>query len=82
MSKPLTFEEVVPFAHGVFFLIKPPIIWWWFWVLFPLPDLSVIGYPWSPKESPRFYNAVNLKVLGYGLKHEINVKDINPKEIR
>jgi hypothetical protein len=51
-------------------------------VLIPLPDLSVIGYLWSPKERSGFYNAVYLKVLGYGLKHEINVKDINLKEIR
>jgi len=40
-----------------------PYAWWWYWVLFLVPDLSMIGYLFNTKIGAFCYNLVHHKGL-------------------
>lgn len=49
-----------------------PYAWWWYWVLFLAPDLSMVGYLFNTKTGAFCYNLVHHKgltvlcfILGY-----------------
>ena len=42
-----------------------PYAWWWYWLLFLTPDISMIGYAINTKFGAAFYNVVHHKGLAF-----------------
>lgn len=78
MKTTLKSEELIMFVLGIFAFNQLCFVWWWFLVLFLVPDISMLGYLVNPKIGAITYNlfhhkgiAILLYVLGVFLKMEI-----------
>ncbi|WP_338356545.1 DUF4260 domain-containing protein [Yeosuana marina] len=78
MKSTLKLEELLMFVLGVLAFNQLNFAWWWFLVLFLVPDISMLGYLINPKFGAITYNlfhhkgiAILLYVLGVLFKMEI-----------
>jgi hypothetical protein len=72
MKNILRLEEAAQWALTIFLSLQLPFAWWWYWVLFLTPDVSMIGYLITTKIGAFTYNIVHHKgiavfVYGAGL---------------
>jgi hypothetical protein len=72
MKNILRLEEAAQWALTIFLSLQLPFAWWWYWVLFLTPDVSMIGYLINTKIGAFTYNIVHHKgiavfVYGAGL---------------
>ncbi|WP_166966929.1 DUF4260 domain-containing protein [Yeosuana marina] len=78
MKSTLKLEELLMFVLGVLAFNQLNFAWWWFLVLFLVPDISMLGYLINPKFGAITYNlfhhkgiAILLYVLGVLFKMEV-----------
>lgn len=60
-------EELAMLLLGIFAFSQLDFSWWWFPLLFLLPDLGMLGYIFSNKTGAFFYNLFHHKGLAIGL---------------
>lgn len=72
MHKALKMEELAMFGFSIYLFTITEFHWWWYPVLFLLPDIGMIGYIINSKVGAITYNllhdkatAVILKIIGY-----------------
>ena len=63
----LKLEQAALFLLGVYLFTTLNYAWWWFPVLFFLPDLSMLGYVAGPRVGAAIYNVVHHKAVGMGI---------------
>ncbi len=63
MKQLISLEEVAQCAFAVFLNTYLPYAWWWYWVWFLAPDLSMIGYVINTKVGAFTYNIVHHKAI-------------------
>lgn len=70
-------EEFTMLLLGIFAFRQLDFAWWWFPLLFLLPDLGMLGYIFNNKTGAFFYNlfhhrglAIMLWIFGFGLQQE------------
>ena len=64
MKNLLKLEEIFMFALSIFLFTKLDFAWWWYPVLIFTPDLSMIGYAFSPQIGAATYNFIHHKAIG------------------
>ena len=64
MKNLLKLEEIFMFALSIFLFTKLDFAWWWYPVLIFTPDLSMIGYAFSPQMRAAPYNFIHHKAVG------------------
>ncbi|MFC7358029.1 DUF4260 domain-containing protein [Jejudonia soesokkakensis] len=67
MKVHLKIEELFQLLLGIWLFSLSPYAWWWFPVLFLLPDLGMLGYLINPKIGAFMYNLLHSKVLAIAL---------------
>lgn len=67
MKSLLKLEELGSLLLGVYLFTTLDLSWWWFFGLFLLPDISMLGYLFGPKVGAWSYNLFHLKILGVAL---------------
>lgn len=77
MKNTIKIEELMMFIVSIVFFNELSFSWWWYLVLFLLPDISFIGYAVSTKFGAYCYNfahhkgiAIALCLFGIYLKNE------------
>lgn len=63
MKLTLQLEEWAQFGLSIYIFSMLDFAWWWFPVLFFLPDLSMIGYALGTKSGATVYNLFHNKAL-------------------
>lgn len=63
MKTLLKIEELFSALLAFYLFLALPYAWWWFFVLFLLPDISMVGYLISPKLGAVTYNFVHHKAI-------------------
>ncbi|MCF4100219.1 DUF4260 domain-containing protein [Gillisia sp. M10.2A] len=78
MKIALKLEELVMLALGIFGFYYLQFSWWWFFGLFLLPDVSMLGYLVNNRVGAFFYNmfhhkgiAILIYLIGFFLNNEI-----------
>lgn len=61
MKTLLTLEEIALLAFTLFLNTYLPYAWWWYWVWFLAPDLSMLGYVVNTRTGAYTYNLVHHK---------------------
>jgi len=64
MKQLLKLEELGSLVIGVYLFSTLDLSWWWFFGLFLLPDISMLGYLFETKIGAWSYNFFHLKILG------------------
>jgi hypothetical protein len=67
MKNLLKLEELFMFALSIFLFSKLSFAWWWYPVLLFTPDLSMVGYIFSPQIGAGTYNFIHHKALGISI---------------
>lgn len=57
----LKLEEVAQLVLAVYLNTFLPFEWWWYWVLFLTPDISMVGYLVNTKIGAATYNFIHHK---------------------
>ncbi len=63
MKTVLRLEELGLFLFSVYLFSRLPYAWWWFPVLFFVPDLGMLGYLGGPRVGAFIYNLVHHRGL-------------------
>ncbi|WP_417885158.1 DUF4260 domain-containing protein [Zunongwangia sp.] len=63
MNNTLKLEELAMFGLSVFAFSMLPYFWWWFAILFFVPDIGMVGYIWGAKTGAFVYNVLHHKAL-------------------
>ena len=63
MKTALRLEELGFFLFSIFLFSQLPFPWWYFPVLFLVPDLGMLGYLVGPGIGPAIYNLVHHRLL-------------------
>ncbi len=78
MKNIIKIEELAMFILSIVLFNQLHFVWWWFIVLFFVPDLSMIGYAINTKIGAFSYNffhhkavAINIGLIGFYLHNEI-----------
>lgn len=78
MNKILKLEELAMFLGGIFAFNFLNFDWWWFPVLFFIPDIGMLGYMYGNKTGAAIYNlwhhkglAIVLGIVGILMDDEI-----------
>jgi hypothetical protein len=66
MKNILRLEEAAQWAATILLSLQLPYAWWWYWVLFLTPDISMIGYLINTKIGAFTYNLVHHKGTAVG----------------
>jgi hypothetical protein len=66
MKNILRLEEAAQWAATIVLSFQLPYAWWWYWVLFLTPDVSMIGYLINTKIGAFTYNLVHHKGVAVG----------------
>jgi hypothetical protein len=61
MKTLLKSEEALQFALAAYLNTFLPFDWWWYWALFLLPDIGMIGYVFNHKAGALTYNLFHYK---------------------
>ena len=61
MKNILKLEEIALFALSIYLFSLLNFDWWWYLVLFFLPDVSFVGYALNPKVGALAYNILHHK---------------------
>lgn len=61
MKNLLRLEELMQLGLTVFLFIFLPYAWWWYVVLFLLPDIGILGYVVNPRVGALTYNVLHHK---------------------
>jgi hypothetical protein len=62
-------EEFAMFAVGIFLFTQLHVAWWWFLILFLLPDIRNAGYLWNKKTGDCHYTeSYNRSMSGEGMR--------------
>lgn len=64
MQRILTIEFAALFALAILLFSALPFPWWWFPLLFLVPDVSMIGYLAGPRAGAITYNLVHTLTFG------------------
>lgn len=64
MKSILKTEELAMFALSILLFQQLSFAWWWFVLLFLLPDISILAYLINSKTGAFFYNLFHFKALG------------------
>jgi hypothetical protein len=74
----LRIEELSYFVLSIFLFVQLDYAWWWYPLLFFLPDLGMLGYLRNPKMGALIYNLIHHKgfslaiyIIGYLLGNQI-----------
>ncbi|WP_053990907.1 DUF4260 domain-containing protein [Mangrovimonas sp. TPBH4] len=67
MKRSLKIEELLMFLLGVYAFYTLSYSWWWFLVLFLLPDLGMLGYLLNSKIGAITYNLCHHKAIAVAL---------------
>jgi len=61
MKNLLKVEEAMQWIATIYLSYQLPVPGWWYWALFLLPDLSMLGYVVNPRIGATTYNFVHHK---------------------
>jgi hypothetical protein len=61
MKNILRLEEAAQWSATIILSLQLPYAWWWYWLLFLTPDVSMIGYLVNTKTGAFTYNLVHHK---------------------
>ena len=61
MKNYLRWEEALQFIAAAYFAYQLPYAWWWYWVLFLTPDISMLGYLFNTRLGAISYNLIHHK---------------------
>jgi hypothetical protein len=67
MKTLLKLEELFMFGITIFLFSKMDFAWWWYLVFLFTPDLSMLGYVFSPQIGAWMYNFIHHKALGISI---------------
>lgn len=67
MKNLLRLEEFFYFLLSIYLFARLEIAWWWYPLLFFLPDLGMLGYLNNSKSGAMFYNLVHHKGLSIAI---------------
>jgi len=67
MKTLIKLEELALVVLSFYLFLALDYVWWWFPVLFFIPDVSVIGYLINPKVGSISYNFIHHKALAVSL---------------
>jgi hypothetical protein len=67
MKTILKFEALALFGLSIFLFSRLGYAWWWYPVLFFVPDLSMAGYLGGPRVGAVVYDVVHHHALSIGL---------------
>lgn len=67
MKNQLKIEEIAMLLLSIYLFQSLTYDWWWYLVLFLLPDLGFIGYVFSTKIGAFTYNLLHHKALAIGV---------------
>lgn len=59
----LKLEELTLVVLSFYLFLALGYAWWWFPILFFVPDISLVGYLVSPKAGPLIYNVIHHRAL-------------------
>lgn len=78
MKVTLALEELAMLMLGIFVFSQLDFAWWWFLVLFFIPDFGMLGYLFNTKIGAFTYNlfhhrglAILIWILGFYLQNEV-----------
>lgn len=78
MKNYLRLEEALQVVVAVYFAYQLPYAWWWYWVLFLTPDISMLGYLFNTRIGAISYNlfhhkgiAILLFLVGAYMKNDM-----------
>lgn len=63
MKLTLKLEEIAMFLLGIYVFSHLDFAWWWFLILFLLPDIGMFGYAFGNKSGAFTYNLFHHKGL-------------------
>lgn len=67
MKKIIQIEELGLFLFGIYLFALLPFVWWWFPLLFLVPDFSMLGYLLGNKSGAVVYNVFHHRAVALGL---------------
>lgn len=67
MKALLKLEEALQLIFAAYLSTFLPFAWWWYWVLFLTPDVSMIGYVISTRIGAITYNLFHHKGVALGI---------------
>ncbi len=67
MDKIVKIEELAMFLGGIFAFSFLNYEWWWFLVLFFVPDIGMLGYLYGNKTGAAIYNLLHHKGLAIAI---------------
>ena len=67
MKTLIRLEEVALVLLSVYLFLVLDLAWWWFPLLFFVPDLSMLGFVINPKAGAFTYNLIHHKALSVSL---------------
>jgi hypothetical protein len=67
MKTLLRLEEVALILLSVYLFLGLDLAWWWFPLLFFVPDVSMLGFVINPKAGAFTYNLIHHKALSVSL---------------
>ncbi len=67
MKKSLKIEEVAMLLLSIYMFQELSFVWWWYLVLFFLPDLGFLGYAINKKLGAYLYNILHHKGVAIGV---------------
>ncbi|HEY3311126.1 MAG TPA: DUF4260 domain-containing protein [Anaerolineales bacterium] len=67
MKTLLKLEALALFVLSIFLFSRLPYPWWWYPLLFFVPDLSMVGYLRDPRVGAIVYNFVHHHAFSIGL---------------
>lgn len=81
MKTHLKFEEFAQFLFGIFLFSKTVYSWWFFSMLFLLPDIGMLGYVINTKVGAITYNIFHSKIIAvfllvFGMYFSINTLEL------
>lgn len=67
MKKLLAIEYLALIAWSLYTFSLLPYAWWWYPILFLVPDIGMVGYFVSPRLGAATYNLTHHLFVGFGL---------------
>jgi membrane-bound ClpP family serine protease len=64
MKLMLRVEYVALFLFSIYLFSLLPFAWWWFLVLYLLPDIGMVGYLLTPQAGAFTYNVMHSLITG------------------
>lgn len=67
MKNLIKIEELFIFGLTIFLFSRLDFAWWWYPILFFVPDLSAIGYLISPQIGAWTYNIIHIRAVSISI---------------